>query len=85
MKFRGSKIRGWQKILIFAEIKFRDLTKKLRNRKIFLPRKFLTKQKVFDEKVKPCFSKFVNIMANVFLIRELAFIFIEIGDRVLLK
>ena len=42
LKFRGSKIRGWQKILTFAEIKFCDLTKKLQNRKIFLPRKYLT-------------------------------------------
>ena len=41
--------------------------------------------KVFDEKVKPCFSKFINIMANVFLIREAAFIFKEIGGWVFLK
>ena len=42
-------------------------------------------KKVFDEKVKSCFSKFVNIMTNVFLIREAAFIFKEIGGWVFLK
>ena len=41
--------------------------------------------KVFDEKVKSCFSKFGNIMANVFLIREAAFIFKQIGGCVFLK
>ena len=34
--------------------------------------------KVFDANIKSCFSKFINIMANVFLIREAAFIFKEI-------
>ena len=32
---------------------------------------------IFDEKVKSCFSKFVNIMVDVFLISEAAFIFKE--------
>ena len=32
--------------------------------------------KILDEKLKSCFSKFVNIAANVFLIRE-TFIFKE--------
>ena len=35
-------------------------------------------RKVFNEKVKSCFSNFVNIMANVFLIKE-------IGSWVFLK
>ena len=35
-------------------------------------------EKIFDEKVKPCVSKFVSVMANVFLIREAAVIFQEI-------
>ena len=34
-------------------------------------------KKVFDEKLKSCFSKFVITMANVFLIRKVAFIFKE--------
>ena len=42
LEFHGNKFRGWQKILMFAGIKFRDLAKKLRNREIFFPRKFLT-------------------------------------------
>ena len=32
---------------------------------------------VFDEKDKSCFSKFVIIIANVFLIMEIAFFFKE--------
>ena len=39
----------------------------------------------FDEKFKLCFNKFVNIMANVFLIREAAFLFKKIGGWVFLK
>ena len=36
-------------------------------------------------KSKSCLSKFVNIMANVFLIRKAAFIFKEIGSWVFLR
>ena len=41
--------------------------------------------KAFDQNVKSCFSKFVNVMGNVFLIREAAFISKEIGGLVFLK
>ena len=38
-------------------------------------------QKVFDEKVKSCFSKFVSVLANVFHISKAAVvIFKENGD-----
>ena len=36
--------------------------------------------KVFDKKVKSCFSKFIIIMAYVFLIREAEFILKELGS-----
>ena len=39
LKSRGNKFRGWQKILIFARIKFRDLAKKITKPQIFLPAK----------------------------------------------
>ena len=41
------KFRGWQKILIFAGTKFRDLAKKIAKPKNFLPAKIL------DNKVMP--------------------------------
>ena len=42
-------------------------------------------EKIFDEKLNFSFSKFVSVMTNVFLIREVAVIFKEIGGWLFLK
>ena len=42
-------------------------------------------EKIFGEKLNFSFSKFVSVMTNVFLIREVAVIFKEIGGWLFLK
>ena len=38
-------------------------------------------KKVFDEKVKSCFSKFVSVMVNISLIKEAAVVTFKEDDR----
>ena len=70
------KFRGWQKILIFAGIKFRDLAKKIAK-----PQNFLLPAKISDNKVvtnldvtNPTFITFEGCTWKVVLVSIVSFL-----------